>query len=64
MPLLPTVRVGAHVEVFKDTPDGGRVLVHTSRPCASCGMPLEGVVVPKGASQVHVVCPEEATSAA
>jgi hypothetical protein len=56
---VPGIRVGAHVEVFKDDErTGQRILVHTSRPCANCGLPLDGVVIPKGQAQVHAVCPE------
>jgi hypothetical protein len=61
LPLLPgRVKVGAHVEVFKDDErTGQRLLVHTSRPCAKCGEPLDGVVVPEGKKrQIHAVCPE------
>jgi hypothetical protein len=59
LPLLPGVKVGAHVEVFKDDErTGQRTLVHTSRPCARCGQPLDGVVIPKGRIQVHMRCPE------
>lgn len=61
MPLfpMPGLRVGAHVELFKeDEETGDQILVHTSRPCGNCGMPLDGVVIPKGKSQVHAVCPD------
>lgn len=48
------------MEVFKtDERTGEKILVHTSRPCAECGQPLDGVVIPKGTRQVHAVCPPE-----
>jgi hypothetical protein len=50
-------KVKGHVEVFKRGPNGEEVLVHTSRPCDKCGGPLEGVVIPKGKTQQHLVCP-------
>lgn len=60
MRLIPGIKVGAHVEVFHTDPHTGeKHLVHTSRPCAACGRPLDGVIIPKGENQIHAICPGE-----
>ena len=51
------MRLGAHVDVFKDTENGERVLVQTSRTCHVCGRQLTGAVIPvDGDRQVHIEC--------
>jgi hypothetical protein len=51
------MRLGAHVELFKrDERTGEQVLIQTTRPCAVCGRPVEGVVIPVGGRFVHAGC--------
>lgn len=60
MLLAPGVHVGAHVEVFRDRPDGTRELVHTSRPgevCGNCGADvLAALVIPRRGTPLCVNC--------
>jgi hypothetical protein len=58
---MPTLRVGAHYDLYRDDPTSGqRILVSTSRACHVCGQPLTGPVVPAGGDrQVHVTCAKE-----
>ena len=58
MAVLAGTKLGAHVELFKrDERTGKQVLVHTSRPCAVCGQPVEeGLVVPQDGRFVHPRC--------
>lgn len=58
---LPRLRMGAHVDVYKNDENGRptKHLVQTSRRCPECGEPLTGAVVPlegHDAKQIHVSC--------
>lgn len=54
-PVLPKMRMGAHVDVFKDV-GGKKTLVQTSRKCRVCQQDLTGMVIPDGAGQIHASC--------